>query len=79
MIRKILILTFIAMLLAACGGQEASTPVTATEEIEDSSGAATQAPAPTNTPVTPDEAPAAGPTMTSTPEADPRAELGSPT
>ena len=79
MIRKILILTLIALILAACGGPGTTSPVSTTEELNESTGAANQAVLSTNTPLPPSEGPAEGPTMTPTPEADPRNELGNPT
>lgn len=79
MFRKILFITFVAILLAACGGPDIPATTSPTEEMESVSDVATQAPAPTNTPIPPTEEPAVEPTATATPEADPRAELGSPT
>ncbi|MGD9092189.1 MAG: hypothetical protein PVF74_05050 [Anaerolineales bacterium] len=79
MIRNILFLTIFALLAVACASAETPTPATVTEEVAGGSGAATQATAPTNTPVPPTEAAVAQTTATSTPEADPRVELGSPT
>jgi hypothetical protein len=77
--QKFLVFIFIAIVLVACGGAETSEPVSTTEKMAESPGAATQAVVPTNTPLPPTEAPVTEPTMTATPEADPRNELGNAT
>lgn len=86
MLRKILpVLAVIAILLTACGGQQAE-PTLSPEEVSGTAVAAawtivaeTQAAIPTNTPIPPTETPSPTPLPTFTPEPLPTIELASPT